>query len=776
MIDRQIELVIGSLLHDIGKIVYRTGDKNNHSQSGYEYLKNEANIQNKNILDCVKYHHGANLKNAPLESNSIAYIVYFADNIAAAIDRRESTDSEDGFDKNVPLRSVFNLLNDNDEDKYYGKKILDASTGINYPSDTADVMDKEFYQSVIFNITDNLKGITISEEYINSLLNVLEANLTYVPSSTSLREQADISLFDHLKITAAVAHCMELYYQERGILDYRREVVANAKNTYGEKMFLLYSMDISGIQNFIYSVGSQGALKGLRARSFYLEILMEHIIDELLFCSSLSRANLIYSGGGHCYLLLPNTEQMKVLIQRQEEITNNWFMSMFGTDLYIAGDFSECSANDLKNEPCGSYSRLYTELSRKLSGKKGHRYNAKQILALNSRKYKNGERECRICRRMSLLDKDDRCSICAGLERMSGSILYDRFFTIVTERRNGSLPLPGAKYLIASDRETLVDLMKSECYVRSYSKNEFYTGQHMTTKLWVGSYSSRDTFEKLAEKAKGIQRIGILRADVDNLGQTFVQGFKRMDGDERYMTLSRTATLSRQLSLFFKYYINDILENGENCQLGGNVRRNISIVYSGGDDVFLVGAWNEVIEAFIDLKHSLERFTQNTITLSGGIGIYPSKYPINIMAKEVAVLEDISKAVDGKNAITIFDEDNTYKWEDFEKEVLGEKFAAIKSFFDISENRGNSFLYHILEILKESEKKRNVKFPKARYVYLLSRMEPEKDDARQKTAYREFSEKMYKWAASPQERKELITSIYLYLYLNRKEGEAHETE
>lgn len=41
-------------------------------------------------------------------------------------------------------------------------------------------------------------------------------------------------------------------------------------------------MDISGIQNFIYSIGDKGALKGLRARSFYLEIMMEHIIDELL--------------------------------------------------------------------------------------------------------------------------------------------------------------------------------------------------------------------------------------------------------------------------------------------------------------------------------------------------------------------------------------------------------------------------------------------------------------------------------------------------------------
>ena len=45
MTEKQIKLVVGSLLHDIGKVVYRSGDGRNHSQSGYEYLKNEARIQ-----------------------------------------------------------------------------------------------------------------------------------------------------------------------------------------------------------------------------------------------------------------------------------------------------------------------------------------------------------------------------------------------------------------------------------------------------------------------------------------------------------------------------------------------------------------------------------------------------------------------------------------------------------------------------------------------------------------------------------------------------------
>ena len=34
MQEKQIKLVIGSLLHDIGKVIFRTGNMKTHSQSG----------------------------------------------------------------------------------------------------------------------------------------------------------------------------------------------------------------------------------------------------------------------------------------------------------------------------------------------------------------------------------------------------------------------------------------------------------------------------------------------------------------------------------------------------------------------------------------------------------------------------------------------------------------------------------------------------------------------------------------------------------------------
>lgn len=768
MTERQIKLAIGSLLHDIGKIIYRSGDGRNHSQSGYDYLKTEVRIDDQAILNCVRYHHGCNLKSEKLEENDLAYLTYFADNIAAAVDRRESLETEEGFDRQMPLASIFNLLNGNKGNSHFAHQILDVKNGINYPTEKSVLMDEHFYGDVVRNITDNLKGIEITEEYLNSLLTILEANLTYIPSSTSRREQADISLFDHLKITAAVAQCMEQYFSENGICDYRQAVLNEAKLFYTRKMFLLYSMDISGIQKFIYSVGSKGALKGLRARSFYLEIVMEHIIDELLTAMNLSRANLIYSGGGHSYLLLPNTEEAQQKLTVYEKRINQWFMRYFGISLYIAGGYAACSANDLKNEPRGSYSELYTQISREITGKKSHRYSAEEILFLNSRKENAGERECKVCRQMAKLNADDKCPVCSALERMSGGILHRDFYTVLTEDKEDALPLPEERYLLAVSKEELLKWMDTDQYVRCYTKNNVFTGRHVTTKLWVGDYSTGDTFEQFSEKADGIRRIGVLRADVDNLGTTFVQGFVRENGDEGYVTLSRTATLSRQLSLFFKCYINQILENGEDESLGKAGKRNAAVVYSGGDDVFLVGAWNEVIEAFIDLKKSFERFTQNTVTISGGVGVYPAKYPVNIMAEEVAELEECSKHMDGKNAITVFAEGHTYGWNIFLKKVLGEKLKVIRDFFEISEDRGTAFLYHILRLLR----KEDGRFHRARYVYLLSRMEPEEQSSRQqKEAYRFFSQKMYQWAGDEEERRELITAIYLYVYHTRDKEE-----
>ncbi|MDW8101235.1 MAG: hypothetical protein RML36_17335, partial [Anaerolineae bacterium] len=55
-------------------------------------------------------------------------------------------------------------------------------------------------------------------------------------------------------------------------------------------------------------------------------------------------------------------------------------------------------------------------------------------------------------------------------------------------------------------------------------------------------------------QSKGIQRLGVLRMDVDNLGKLFAEGF----GENA--TLSRVAALSFAISLFFEGWVEVLAE------------------------------------------------------------------------------------------------------------------------------------------------------------------------------------------------------------------------
>lgn len=785
MTEQEVKLVIGGLLHDVGKVIYRTGDGRKHSRSGYDYLKEEIGLEDKGILESVLYHHADALKNPTIADDSNAYVTYIADNIASASDRRENGSGDYGFEMSMPLQPVFNILNGNHGQQYYHPQMLKEKE-INYPTSEVKTYDEFFYKSVKEQLSDTLRGIEWNAQYVNSLLSVLETTMGFLPSSTSKKEVADISLYDHVKLTAAVNSCIFQYLQEQGITNYREELYKNANAFYEKQAFLIYSIDLSGIQAFIYTIHSEDALKTLRSRSFYLEIMMEHLIDTVLERLSLSRANLLYSGGGHCYLLLPNTEQVKSVLEEFVKEVNAWLMETYDVALYAATGYAEASANNLKNVPQGSYSELFKTVSNTISQKKAHRYSAAEILKLNRKERERYNRECRICKTMNRINENGLCPICAAMKNASKAIMYEPFFVVLHEKKENALPFPCGGYLIAESEQELRQRLEEnpESLIRAYSKNQYYTGLKVATKIWVGNYQSdARTFEELAERAKeagAIRRIGVLRADVDNMGQAFTAGFS-----ETYNTLSRTATLSRQLSLFFKCYINEILAQRK-YRIGiGEGARNATIVYSGGDDLFIVGAWNEVIELAVDIRDAFAKYTEGTLTISAGIGMYTPKYPISQIAYEVGDLEEESKNMPEKNSITILPDgerhsvilpdgkeksvaDGTYTWEDFKEYVIGEKYQLISGFFEGSEERGTAFLYHLLELIRD----RNEKINFARYVYLLARLEPgQKAAPEQKKLYQAFAEKMYQWIGSDGDCRQLKTVMNLYAYMKRERKE-----
>lgn len=245
-----IEAIIGCLLHDIGKPVQRAalGYPGRHSAIGRAFMKkvwlrdsrnpsqftdevDEADIgvSDRRILDAISYHHSSALRtaaeNGRLAADAPAYIAYIADNIAAGTDRRKA-DSDDGhgastWDPDTPLYSMFNRFGSGTANLAFAPEMLDDRKPINIPSPRRIEFDKDRYAAIVNKLKAILVDLERSDTYLASLLNVLEATLSFVPSSTDASEVVDVSLFDHLKLTGALGACIWHYLQATGQSDFK---------------------------------------------------------------------------------------------------------------------------------------------------------------------------------------------------------------------------------------------------------------------------------------------------------------------------------------------------------------------------------------------------------------------------------------------------------------------------------------------------------------------------------------------------------------------------
>ncbi|HZJ83117.1 MAG TPA: type III-A CRISPR-associated protein Cas10/Csm1, partial [Clostridia bacterium] len=414
------------------------------------------------------------------------------------------------------------------------------------------------------------------------------------------------------------------------------------------------------------------------------------------------------------------------------------------------------------------------------------------IIGLNNGGLKKEERECRECYKSGEVSDEGKCEICQALIELSPRIIREDSVFVVKDKFEKILPratlaLPFNRSITLKS----IDDARKDNYVRVYSKNQPSMGQSFATNLWIGDYSVKSNkglgskdFEEFAKESKGIDRVAVLRADVDDLGKAFISGFKdQKDGIvvknsmRKYETISRTSTLSRHLSMFFKFYINKILKD---------YNRNALIVYSGGDDMFIAGSWDDIIDLAKDIRDAFIRYTQGTLTLSAGIGIYNHSYPISRMATEVGDLENAAKVKDeDKNKVTLFregrvdeynktiDEDWVLSWGQLpsftpqEDEAgtnisitnsgIQEKLDMLNKTFKRDKQNGKAFLYKMLEFIRECQ---SDKINIARYAYLLRRAE-ERNKNLDVTTF-------YKWIQDSNGRKELEVAITLYSYLTRK--------
>lgn len=822
-------LIKGALLHDIGKVCYRAMNKRiNHSKLGGDFLEQylKSNEETERLLNCVRYHHKDYLQKAKLDKNDLAYIVYEADNIASGMDRRENEGEEKGFDPKLNLDSIFSVFYSDKEIQVANKYPLiykDINKAFNYPRTDISLATNSNYEALLNKIKSYFITKDISQISINQLLQIIEEGFSYLPSSTNRAEVCDISLYVHSKITSAVASCMKLYFDEQQIQDYKKYCFNSGSKIFrNEKIYLLVSGDISGIQDFIYTIPSKGALKTLRGRSLYIDLLLEEFIDEYLEQIGLSRANVLYSGGGHFYILAPNIEDTKKAIDKLQAKMNRWLMENIGINLYLAIGMAECSANNLmKSEAQGN---LFATVNKKLRDDKTIRYSKDEDFLeyiFNVEKEKDtAKKECNICH--NLVDKlgeynsdeEIACEFCLNLYKLGQDILtQDLVFVISEEKIDGGIKIFGKDkdlYMYAVNIED-IDMFKGKI-LRIYSKNNLLEND-LAIRLYLADYSAKNendevmTFDDLAKSSckidKGIKRLGVLRLDVDDLGIAFSSGFvsdkDKIEDNLRYVTLSRYADLSKDISMFFKVAINkicagdltgcvDFEEKAFNIfAIAKAPKRKVNIIYAGGDDLFLVGAWDEVLEVAIDINRAFKQFTNGKLTLSAGMAMFSPTYPISKMAEIAGLLVQMSKSKKDKNSIALFGMETNlkangqleckhiYTWTDFEMMVCKEKMnylLARLSFDGDKFNKlsvGKSLIYRLMDLIQlADEDKLNI----ARFAYVLARMQPKQDkDEQKRKVYEDFVSKMYQWINNNEDKKQLATALNLLVYYLRDKKE-----
>ncbi|NSW45385.1 MAG: type III-A CRISPR-associated protein Cas10/Csm1 [Bacteroidales bacterium] len=788
------EIYLGALLHDIGKFYQRaSGDFDSNdsnlsedtkklanyicpiNQNGYygyqhvlwtaQFFKNNKENFNKilntsenkidNFINFSIYHH------KPASLNQA--IVQLADWWASGIDRSQSEEYSNHFInwgkekyKKVPLSAIFQNLYVNNKrpnrenEWYFNLKTLEINKETIFPNALKEnqlTSHQEKYNTIWKQFNTEFQNLPTGnfKVFIESLYFLLKKYTWCIPAST--KDYPDSSLFEHSKMVAAFADCLFRFYVENSdAFNYdNSRFRIKLKNEKEHKYYpvILLCVDLSGIQNFIYNISSKRAAKSLRGRSFYLQILVETITNQLLEKTDTFRSNVIYSSGGKMFMLLPNTQNIRETISNYRENLENWIWKEFNGDIYISLDYV-AFAYDMDHRDEKGQNLL-------IEGKNNYYYLGdlwKEVVDKTA-KCKNRKFKSIIKNDTSFFDpfgQGGDIDICAitGIESNNLKNLeknnYEeeiKILPIVKTQIEIGENLVNHKYLLYSKQKQPDNIFKSSKYSFEIFNSYWYifdnNGYNNVTSIddgiiyyennfdflsnTKGEKSSNayrfyggnrvpeinermKTFEELVDKEAAFKRLAILRMDVDNLSQIFINGFKQKDDKGNIIkdgsNFSRLSTLSFQLDLFFSGYINKIHEN---------YRDKIIIVYSGGDDLFAVGDWQAIINFAEDVRNEFRNYVCNRedISLSGGIVLVDKKFPIS---KAAEWADEAEKKAKKFGEIKKYDEANCKVYEEVEAiknavNLFGENINWHKEFDGVKAMK--DFLYDTLKNQKLSK-------------------------------------------------------------------------
>lgn len=736
-----IEVALSGLMHDIGKFYQRTDVCSNlteaekdltpmanalgyhtHLHSGYtskffrKYLKCFDAFER-----MTSAHHLTN-------TDDFSRILKDADCIASAIDRKdEDNDTEEknktGIFQVIRLSSIMSEIDFGNERHNAKFKLESFSSGeyplVNYPiKSKIDSVDE--YKTLWNKFIKELKASEeelfkeeITKYTFDRLYSLLYEYATFVPASTFEGNETFVSLFDHLKLTSAIASC--LYLNE-----------SNNNN------FVMLEFDVSGIQKFIFKVTEgkdtkRGISKSLRGRSFLISAITNCITYSYLHEFGLTQSNIIFNTGGGALLLLPKCDGYKERIEKVSDVVQAALLQMFHTDINYIYSFVECDAEELEQFKIDKAILLKSLLEEEKLRKFHKRIDEKFF-------YQSPDNTsvCIMCGSNFVKRDGEQCEVCDSITKLSDFfvkheqmlLLYDfsgKFKKILHNCVCIDMHFMQMYLIDSEDISLYKQIVKS-----GYDYIETINHSCLGNTRWIANLVPlkdgnvlpfEDIAENLLSKEEyGDLKLGILKMDVDNLGAIFAFGLSKT------RSLSKYLTLSRLMETFFGYHLIHICEKVSK-ELISNIKENTDnnmfyINYAGGDDLVIIGPASGILLLAKEIDHSFHQYTNNkNLNISGGITIMSPSKPIRLGIKEAEENLSASKKVKGKHAITLLD--RTIKLEHYEnvletvnvfKEYIDKKYISRTCFYNmmsILDVNNIDEYYHSIPLLMYSLK-RNV--------------------------------------------------------------------
>jgi len=718
MEDKKFKAAIAGLLHDIGKVEQRArtdpwafapsfsaedGQPVHATWSGY-FIQNYVPEPFRAAALAGAYHHSP--EKSPAEDKSLSILVALADKLSAG----ERADLPAGSNKKKPpkqMMTIFDRIHIKGAtvaaNHYLPLKILALGDGL-FPSE-GEKDQGNSYEDLRAWLDSNVPQDTRdADAYLENLQSALQQATWCVPSAY-YHSLPDVSLYDHARMTAALAVCLS-EFEEKKVADlleavkhdFSGSILAKEKALLDQPVTLLVGGDISGIQKFIYTLSSKGAAKTLRGRSLYLQLLTEAILRYTLNELGLPYTNVIYSGGGHFYLLAPLSAA-----ERLPEIRNQVsriLLKHHGVSLYLAIGSTEVSASGFK---LGNFPEYWNQMHAALSRAKQNRYAelGSEMYALVFKPHPHGgnaEKTCSVCGEEAsqvtpLAEEESSDKICALCESFN-SQLGKRLPQADTILLGLGKPIPHEP---GTALDVLAEFGMSVALPDKSDKNRAVVFETKGLKIeravmwmlddveakklpevikslplsslrrYMVNQVPHESFDSLQEKSEGIPRLGVLRMDVDNLGEIFKEGFKDPANPARSIaTLARISTLSFQMSLFFEGWVKHLCEQ---------TSPDIYAVYAGGDDLFLIAPWHLVPGLAQTIADDFGRYTAENpdVHLSGGMAFIQGKYPLYQAADDAGESLQLAKDKEGKNAFAFLGQ--AWKWDEFQQ--LADKKARL---------------------------------------------------------------------------------------------------